>query len=131
MASSGGQDVGQRKGQSSKDDETPEEQQLQRDLDHLALLLVRARDVRTALARLLGGMPEIAQKNRDSLEVMFSEVVDHMKGIGTEIQDFEALYTSKESKKVLQKASTSREANPRGIKPWLYQDHADWADVPR
>ncbi|KAI1188312.1 hypothetical protein F5B17DRAFT_395890 [Nemania serpens] len=131
MASNGGQDVKPRKGQSSTDEETPEEQQLQRDLDHLALLLVRSRDVRTALARLLSGLPEIAQENRDSLEVMFNELVNHMKGIGTEIQDFQALYTNEESKRVLQKARTSRDANPKGIKTWLYEDHADWADVPR
>lgn len=62
---------------------------------------------------------------------MFNELVNHMKGTGTEIQDFGALYTNEESKKVLRKARTSREANPKGIKPWLYEDHADWADVPR
>lgn len=62
---------------------------------------------------------------------MFNELVNHMKGIGTEIQDFQALYTNEESKRVLQKARTSRDANPKGIKTWLYEDHADWADVPR
>jgi hypothetical protein len=62
---------------------------------------------------------------------MFNELVNHMKSIGTEIQDFATLYTSNESKKVLEKARKSREANPKGIKTWLYEDHPDWADVPR
>ncbi|KAJ8106662.1 hypothetical protein ONZ43_g6987 [Nemania bipapillata] len=131
MASNNSQDIKQRKGPSSVNEETPEEQQLQRDLDHLAYLLVRCRDVRTAIPRLLIGLPEVAQKNSGSLEVMFTELVGHMKSIGTEIQDFATLYTSEESKKVLEKAKKSREANPKGIKTWFYEDHPDWADVPR
>lgn len=62
---------------------------------------------------------------------MFSEMVSHMKNTGTEIQEFATLYTSEESKKVLEKAKKSREANPKGIKTWRYEDHPDWVDAPR
>lgn len=41
MASSGGPDVKRRKAQLSTAEETPEERQLQRDMEHLGLLLVR------------------------------------------------------------------------------------------
>ncbi|KAI0541821.1 hypothetical protein GGR58DRAFT_455054 [Xylaria digitata] len=135
MASNGSQDVKQDmkqgKAQPSENEETPEEQQLQRDLKHLDLLLVRCRDMRSTIPRMLSGMPEVARNNPESLEVMFNELVNHMKSAGTEIQDFASLYTGEESKKVLEKAKKSRAANPKGIKTWLYKDHPDWADVPR
>jgi hypothetical protein len=51
-----------------------------------------------------------------------------MKGAGAEIQDFATLYTSEESKKVLEQARKSREANPRGIKTWRYKDHPEFWD---
>ncbi|KAI3343299.1 hypothetical protein F4824DRAFT_439438 [Ustulina deusta] len=135
MASNGGQDmkqeVTQGKARLSDNEETSEEQQLQRDLKHLDLLLVRCRDIRTTIPRMLSGMPEVARNRPESLEVMFGELVNHMKNAGAEIQDFTTLYTSEENKKVLEKARKSRAANPKGIKTWLYKDHPDWADVPR
>ncbi|KAI0512743.1 hypothetical protein F5B22DRAFT_613989 [Xylaria bambusicola] len=124
-------DVKQGKPQLSGNDETSEEKQLQRDLKHLDLLLAKCRDMRTTIPRMLGGMPEVAQNNPESLEALFSELVSHMKSAGTEIQDFAALYNSEDNKKVLEKARKSRAANPKGIKTWLYKDHPDWADVPR
>ncbi|KAI0554353.1 hypothetical protein F4679DRAFT_528066 [Xylaria curta] len=129
MASNGSQDVKERKGLSSPSEETQEEQQLQRDLKHLDHLLSRSREIRTTIPRMLDGMPDIAQKHQDSREALFGELVSHMKNANTEIQDFATLYTSEESKRVLDKAKESQAANPKGIKTWLYQDHPDWADV--
>ncbi|KAI1122554.1 hypothetical protein F5Y10DRAFT_253898 [Nemania abortiva] len=131
MASNGGQDMKQPKRPSSLNEETPEERQLQRDLEHLSLLHVRCRDIRTAIPRMLIGLPEVAQKHSDSVETMFSELVNHLKSTSSEIQDFTALYTNEESKRVLEKARKSREANPKGIKTRPYEDNPDWADVPR
>ncbi|KAI1360989.1 hypothetical protein F5Y08DRAFT_315920 [Xylaria arbuscula] len=125
------QDVKQAKPTPSSSEETPEERQLQQDLKHLDLLLAKCRDMRTTIPRMLSGMPEVAQTHSESLEVMYTELVNHMKSAGTEIQDFTALYTSEENKKVLEKARKSRAANPKGIKTWFYKDHPDWADVPR
>ncbi|KAJ8127978.1 hypothetical protein O1611_g5657 [Lasiodiplodia mahajangana] len=122
MASNGDKDVKQRKGASSLNEETPEEKQLQHDLEHLKLLLERCRDVRTAIPRMLIGLPEVAQMHSDSVETMFSELVNHMKNTSTEIQDFTALYNGEDSKRVLEKAKKSREANPKGIKMWLHED---------
>ncbi|GAP88869.1 hypothetical protein SAMD00023353_1700690 [Rosellinia necatrix] len=131
MPSKGSHDMKPVKGQLSHDGETPEEQQLQRDLDHLALLLVRCREMRTTIPRMLISMPEAARSHPDSQEAVFNEVVDIMKSAGAEIQDFRTLYSSEETKKVLEKAKKSRAANPKGIKTWLYEDHSDWADVPQ
>ncbi|KAH8162506.1 hypothetical protein CIB48_g5719 [Xylaria polymorpha] len=131
MASNNAQDMKEGKGQLPTNEETPEELQLQRDLKHLDYLLARCRDIRTTIPRMLDGMPEVAQKHQDSRETLFGELVNHMKAAGTEIQDFATLYTGEESKRVLEKAKGSRAANPKGIKTWLYQDHPDWADVPR
>ncbi|KAI2638302.1 hypothetical protein GGS21DRAFT_510620 [Xylaria nigripes] len=130
MASNGGQNVKQREGPSSKTEVTSEEEQLLLALKHLDLLLVRSRDIRTTIPRMLGDMPTIARNNPDSLDDMYNELVDRMKKAGTEIQDFTVLFTSEESKKVLEQARQSREANPLGIKPWRYKDHPDWANVP-
>jgi hypothetical protein len=52
-----------------------------------------------------------------------------MKNAGAEIQGFATLYTSEDSKKVLEQARKSREANPKGIKTWRYKDHPDWWEV--
>jgi hypothetical protein len=61
-------------------------------------------------------------------EALFIDLISHMKGAGAEIQDFATLYTSEESKKVLEQARKSREANPRGIKTWRYKDHPEFWD---
>ncbi|KAJ2972907.1 hypothetical protein NUW58_g9079 [Xylaria curta] len=129
MASNDSQEMKESQGRLSSNEETPEEQQLQRDLKHLELLLVRCRDMRTTIPRMLSGMPEVARNNPNSREAMFGELVNHMKSAGSEIQDFAALYTSEESKKVLEKAKKSHAANPKGIKTWFYHDHPDWANV--
>ncbi|KAI1170143.1 hypothetical protein F4777DRAFT_570308 [Nemania sp. FL0916] len=131
MAANGSQDLKDRKAQAPLDEETPEEQQLQRDLEYLGLLLVKCRDIRTTIPRMLIGLPHLAEAHKESAEDLWNEAVNHVKSAGIEIQDFTTLYTSEETKKVLDKAKKSREANPRAIKPWRYEDHPGWADVPR
>jgi hypothetical protein len=44
------------------------------------------------------------------------------------LKDFKTLYTSEESKKVLEQAKKSREAHPKGIKPWRVRDDPNWLD---
>ncbi|KAI0199907.1 hypothetical protein F4808DRAFT_430740 [Astrocystis sublimbata] len=131
MASKAGQEMKDRKGQLPAGEETPEERQLQQDLKYLDMLLARCRNVRTALPRMLEGMPEVARQHPDARQVLHGEAVNHMRNTGDEIRDFATLYTGEASKRVLDKAKTSRAANPQGIKTWLYQDHPDWADAPR
>ncbi len=48
---------------------------------------------------------------------------------GGQIKDFSTLYNSEESKKVLNRAKKSHDANPMGIKPWRAKDHPDWLDL--
>ncbi|KAI1435130.1 hypothetical protein GGR50DRAFT_658664 [Xylaria sp. CBS 124048] len=116
---------------SSKNGVAPEEEQLQHALKHLDLLLLRARDIRTTIPRMLSDMSAMARNNPDSPEVLFGEVVEVMKKAGTEIQDFTVLYTNDESKKILEQAKKSIEVNPLGISTWRSQDQPEWADVLR
>lgn len=46
-----------------------------------------------------------------------------------QIKDFSSLYNSEQSKKALDQAKKSREADPKGIKPWRAKDHPDWLDI--
>ncbi|KAM0820848.1 hypothetical protein AB5N19_06668 [Seiridium cardinale] len=46
----------------------------------------------------------------------------------TELRDFRTVYTSEETKTVLEQAKKSRQAQPRGIKAWRARDHPDWLD---
>lgn len=46
-----------------------------------------------------------------------------------EINDFGDLYRSEESRKVLDKAKKSRDANPKNIKPWRAKDDPHWYDL--
>lgn len=59
-------------------------------------------------------------------EAVFQILTDRVKTTGAEIHDFTKLYTSEESKQVFEQARKSYEANPKGIKPWLHQDHPNW-----
>jgi hypothetical protein len=47
----------------------------------------------------------------------------------TELKDFKTLYTSEESKKVLDQAKKSREAQPKEIRPWRARDDPNWLDL--
>lgn len=46
-----------------------------------------------------------------------------------DVNNFKSLYMSAESKKVLDQAKKSREAEPKGIKPWRARDHPDWLEL--
>lgn len=67
----------------------------------------------------------ITSTERDALASFQSSVAN----AAAELRDFRALYTSDESKKVLEQARKSREAQPKNIKPWRARDHPDWLDL--
>ncbi|KAI1809815.1 hypothetical protein GGS20DRAFT_570310 [Poronia punctata] len=113
----------------SNEGETPEEEQLQQALNHLDHLYAKCQDMRSALARMITSMPEAIPSNGASPEACFNEVVKVMRNTGTEIQEFTALYTNEETKKVLEQAKKSRKANPKGIKPWYETYDPAWPDT--
>jgi hypothetical protein len=43
-----------------------------------------------------------------------------------QLDEFRKLYTSEESRKIFEYARKSRDADPKGIKPWRASDHPDW-----
>jgi hypothetical protein len=47
----------------------------------------------------------------------------------TELRDFGGLFSSEETKRVLEQAEKSRQAQPRDIKAWRARDHPDWLEV--
>ncbi|KAI1105678.1 hypothetical protein F4804DRAFT_303688 [Jackrogersella minutella] len=101
------------------------EAQLELNMKQLNLLHIKCRELRTTIHRMLEDIP-----NGTNQEVYegFVKAVDAAR---TQIKDFGALYNSDESKKVLDQAKKSRDANPNGIKPWRYRDHPDWLDLAR
>lgn len=62
-------------------------------------------------------------------EEVYECFVKSVVAASTQIKDFNALYNSEESKRVLDQAKKSRDANPKGIKPWRAKDHPDWLDL--
>ncbi|KAI1639162.1 hypothetical protein F4809DRAFT_596847 [Biscogniauxia mediterranea] len=106
----------------AKDDALKEEQ-LEKALKHLDLLHVKCRQLRTTIPRMIETIPD--NQPRDVIFKMFSSTVQSSQ---TEISDFTALYRGEESKKVLDQAKKSRDANPKGIRPWRAKDHPDWLD---
>ncbi|KAI0597557.1 hypothetical protein F4775DRAFT_559664 [Biscogniauxia sp. FL1348] len=104
----------------AKDDALKEEQ-LEKALKHLDYLHVQCAQLRTTIPRMAESVPPNLPP--DVAFKMFNSVIESSQA---EIKDFAALYKSEESKKILDQAKKSREANPKGIKPWRFKDHPDW-----
>ncbi|XDG00401.1 hypothetical protein ABKA04_000016 [Annulohypoxylon sp. FPYF3050] len=76
---------------------------------------------------MLESIPTVASTPEEVHEGFVKSVV----AASTQIKDFGTLYNSEESRKVLDQARKSRDANPKGIKPWRAKDHPDWLDLPQ
>ncbi|KAI1328441.1 hypothetical protein F5Y16DRAFT_369048 [Xylariaceae sp. FL0255] len=118
----------QEKDSSSNADETLKEQEIQRALQHLDLLHAKCRDLRAALPHAVNTMPSIQMNAENPMLQAWRDISAYFKPAKTELDEFKALYTSEESKKIMEQAKKSRDANPKGIKPWRYKDHPDWWD---
>ncbi|KAI0156721.1 hypothetical protein GGR52DRAFT_566060 [Hypoxylon sp. FL1284] len=104
---------------------TDEEQQLNLYMNHLRLLHIKCAGLRGTLQNMLDSLPNTISP--DEMYERFSKAIEIADG---QIKEFGALYNSEESKKVFDQAKKSRDANPKGIKPWRAQDHPDWMDLP-
>ncbi|XXH04343.1 Translation initiation factor 3 subunit c [Hypoxylon texense] len=103
---------------------TTDEEQLELSMKQLNLLHVKCRELRTTLQHMLDTMPSSV-----SSDEMYARFLKSIGVAGGQIKDFSALYNSEESKKVLNQAKRSRDANPMGIKPWRAKDHPNWLDL--
>ncbi|KAH8673714.1 hypothetical protein BX600DRAFT_508951 [Xylariales sp. PMI_506] len=101
------------------------EEQIEEALSRLKLLHIKSRELRTIVPRMLEPLATKHTSPQDVLRSFQAAVTN----ASTELSDFRALYTSEESKKVLEQAKKSREADPKGIKPWRARDHPDWLDI--
>ncbi|KAI1409471.1 hypothetical protein F5Y13DRAFT_169893 [Hypoxylon sp. FL1857] len=101
-----------------------EEEQLESNMKQLNLLHIKCRELRTTIHRMLESIPR-----NTTPEEAYEGFVKSVLIASTQIKDFGTLYNSEESKKVLEQAKKSRDANPKGIKPWRAKDHPDWLDL--
>ncbi|KAI1093244.1 hypothetical protein F5B19DRAFT_491576 [Rostrohypoxylon terebratum] len=101
------------------------EEQLLLNIKQLDLLHVKCRELRSTIQRMLDSIPTGATTPEEVHEGFVKSVV----AASAQIKDFSTLYNSEESKKVLDQAKKSRDANPKGIKPWRAKDHPDWLDL--
>ncbi|KAF3064971.1 hypothetical protein GL218_01795 [Daldinia childiae] len=111
-------------GRSKEEGEMPDEEQLAQSMKQLNLLHIKCRELRTTIQRMLEAIP-----NNSTAEEVYECFVKSVGAASTQIKDFNTLYNSEESKRVLDQAKRSRDANPKGIKPWRAKDHPDWLDL--
>ncbi|KAI1503368.1 hypothetical protein F5X99DRAFT_375914 [Biscogniauxia marginata] len=104
-------------------DNSSKEEQLEKALKHLDLLHAKCRQLRTTIPRMTEPLPDNQPR-----EVIFKIFNSTVHSAQMEIKDFTTLYRSDESKKVLDQAKKSRDANPKGIKPWRARDHPEWME---
>ncbi|KAI0378660.1 hypothetical protein F5Y04DRAFT_261292 [Hypomontagnella monticulosa] len=90
----------------------------------LDLLHTKCREMRTAVQCMLEALP-----NNVTAEELYEAFKTSMVTASAQINEFNSLYNSEESKKALDHAKKSRDANPKGIKPWRAKDHPDWLDL--
>ncbi|KAI0015427.1 hypothetical protein F4780DRAFT_763986 [Xylariomycetidae sp. FL0641] len=105
--------------------EPADEEQIQQALKHLNLLHVKCRGLRTTIPRMFEPPPTAAYQSEDAYEATLKSI----SAANNELKDFATLYTNEQSKKVLEQARKSREANPMGIRPWRAKDHPNWMDI--
>ncbi|KAI0097150.1 hypothetical protein F4814DRAFT_434545 [Daldinia grandis] len=108
----------------SKEGEMLDEEQLELCMKQLNLLHIKCRELRTTIQRMLEAMP-----NNSTAEEVYECFVKSVVAASTQIKEFNALYNSEESKRVIDQAKKSRDTNPKGIKPWRAKDHPDWLDL--
>ncbi|KXJ88790.1 hypothetical protein Micbo1qcDRAFT_166230 [Microdochium bolleyi] len=103
-------------------DDIPEEElQLEQALKHLKLLHIKSRGLRYTIPSMLETVTAPGTP-----EQVFANFKTAITLAQTEIKDFGELYNSEESRKVLEQARLSREAEPTGIKPWRHKDDPNW-----
>ncbi|KAI1465120.1 uncharacterized protein F4812DRAFT_461962 [Daldinia caldariorum] len=107
-----------------KEQEMADEEQLELSMKQLNLLHIKCRELRTTIQRMLEAIP-----NNSTAEEVYECFVKSVAAASAQIKDFSTLYNSEESRMVLDHAKKSRDANPKGIKPWRAKDHPDWLDL--
>ncbi|KAI1373049.1 hypothetical protein F4677DRAFT_430882 [Hypoxylon crocopeplum] len=103
-----------------------DEEQLELNLKQLDVLHVKCRELRTTIQRMLETIP-----NNAPPEEIYKRIVKSFDAARNQIKDFSSLYNNEESKKALDQAKKSRDADPKGIRPWRAKDHPDWLDIGR
>ncbi|KAI4591558.1 hypothetical protein KJ359_013189 [Pestalotiopsis sp. 9143b] len=101
------------------------EEQLEEALEKLKILHIKCRELRTTIPRMLEPLALKHTISHDALNTLQKSVAS----AGAELRDFRNLYHSEDTKKVLEHAQKSRQAQPKDIKAWRARDHPDWLEV--
>ncbi|KAK3374893.1 hypothetical protein B0H63DRAFT_259586 [Podospora didyma] len=108
--------------QAAKDASLQEEKRLEAELAQLNELHLQLRLLRSALPRML----EPLASKQPSPQVAYNAFRKSIDSTNLEIANFRAAITSEEIKKIFQRAADSRQANPKGIKPWRATEDPEW-----
>lgn len=103
-------------------DDLREEARLEDSLEHLKELHLKLRALRTTVPRMVDPL----RTTHSSPDAFFSAFKDSVAGARSEIADVRTALTSEDSKKLFDEANTSRQAKPKGIRPWRAGDDPTW-----
>ncbi|KAL2760934.1 hypothetical protein ACRALDRAFT_2063677, partial [Sodiomyces alcalophilus JCM 7366] len=102
--------------------DTWDEERLQDAMEHLKLLHIKLRDLRTTIPRMLQPLTE----KQPTPEALFHSFSDSVAASYQEVQEFTELKRNEKSRQILEHAAQRRKEEPGGIKPWRATDHPDW-----
>ncbi|KAK0723032.1 hypothetical protein B0T26DRAFT_245907 [Lasiosphaeria miniovina] len=112
-------------------DSLQEEQHLEDALEHLKelhlQLAFQLRRLRSVLPRML----EPLASKQPSPQASYDAFLESVDATDKEIASFKTAISSDETKKLIQKANKSRQANPKGLKPWRPRDDPQWTTTKR
>ncbi|KAM0323317.1 hypothetical protein ACHAQA_008909 [Verticillium albo-atrum] len=103
-----------------------DEQELQESLEHLKLLHIKLRELRTTIPRML----EPLKEKQQTPEALFTSFSDAVTTGHREVQDFTQLRKDSKTTRILEHAAQRRQEEPKGIKPWNGKQDPDWMTPP-
>ncbi|KAI5457744.1 hypothetical protein BGZ63DRAFT_393701 [Mariannaea sp. PMI_226] len=99
-----------------------DEARLEEAMQQLKLLHIKVRMLRDTVPKMID---PLIQK-QPSPAIMFAAFMKSVNDANANVQEFTSLMRSDATKEVFDQVEKSRQANPKGIKPWRHVDHPDW-----
>ncbi|EGY14500.1 hypothetical protein VD0002_g6941 [Verticillium dahliae] len=103
-----------------------DEKELQDSLEHLKLLHIKLRELRTTIPRML----EPLKEKQQSPEALFTSFSNAVTAGHREVQDFTEMRKDAKTTRILDHAAQRRKEEPNGIKPWNGKQDPDWMTPP-
>ncbi|ROT42058.1 hypothetical protein SODALDRAFT_318822 [Sodiomyces alkalinus F11] len=102
-----------------------DEERLRDAMEHLKLLHIKLRDLRTTIPRMLQPLTE----KQPSPEALFHSFSDSVNNSYKEVQEFTEMKKDAKTRQILEHAAQRRKEEPQGIKLWRSKDHPDWMTI--